>query len=718
MAVTIYIDSAFSDRGVRKAIGSLDDFQKAAAIAGGGFSGNMQVAGKYVQAVGDDIANTGAGLSRSVTLPLALVGGAAIRSAADFEVAMSQMQVATGLPADQLKGMSDLALQYGADTIFSAGEAADAMLNLAKSGMTPAQIEGGALKSTLDLAAASGMALEEAAVVASSAMNTFGLSAEDSTQIVDALAGAANASSADLPDLSMALQQVGQQAAASGLSVQETTATLAAFADAGLRGSDAGTSMKTMLQRIAAPTGEAAAQIKELGMSFFDAQGNMKPMQEIAGELETGMKGLTQEQRLQAMQTIFGADATRAANVLYEEGAKGLAEYEKATNKTGTAQEMADARMGGLSGSIEQLKGSLETAAIQFGQVMAPAVQKVASFITDLVNRFSELSPGVKNVIVAVAAFAAALGPVLFIGGKIISFVGSFMVNLTKLMKVFGAVGKVFMWLSKIFMANPWILLIVAVVALAVLIYKNWDAIKEYLSAAWEWIKDTAAKVWNGIKDAVAKPIGAVKDFIRDAFDFVKNIFLNFTGAGLIIKHFDDIKDGIRNAIDAVKDLVRTGLDWVSDKFGDIFGGLKGMIETAFKGVAGVVKGPLNTIIGLVNDAIEKLNAIKVKIPSWSPIAAGQTLGFNIPTIPLLAAGGIVDSPTLAMIGEAGPEAVVPLSGRNARRAGGALGGTTVTVAPGAVVLNFPGGSSADRADVQRMIDDAFKKLAREVAAR
>jgi TP901 family phage tail tape measure protein len=419
MAIIVPIVSAWNPAGLNKA---LADIRKAEG------SFNKFVAG--TSGIGKSMSNVGKSLSMNVTLPLTLVGAASIRTAADFEVAMAQVAVATDTPVSGLKNLSDLAKQLGADTIFSANEAAQAMLELSKAGITPAEISAGALESTLNLAAASGMALADSAVIMSAGMNTFNLNASDATAIVDALAGAANASAADVSDIALALQQTGQQAVASGLTIQETTAALAAFADAGVRGSDAGTSFKTFLQRLNPVSAEAAKTMKQLGIEFFDSSGNMKDLKGIAGEVEKGFKGLTQEQRLAAMQTIFGSDALRAANILYTEGADGIAGYIGKTTELGTGVEMADARMSGLAGSLESLKGSMETAALVIGEVLAPTIKTVAGVIQRFFNNFTNLNTSTQKAIIFFGGLIAVLGPALFIFG---AFLGS-LANIAKVM--------------------------------------------------------------------------------------------------------------------------------------------------------------------------------------------------------------------------------------------------------------------------------------------
>ncbi len=399
---------------------------------------SAETSGQRMQRFGKGAADVGRKMTLGLTLPIVGVGLASMKLAGDFESSMGQFRVASGVGGDSLKQFGDLAKKLGQDTQYSANEAAQAMVDLAKGGLKPAEIQAGALKSTMALAAAGGMDLSSAAVSMTAAMNTFGISGSQSVTVADALAGAANASAAEVSDLALGLQQSGQQAAASGLTLQETTAALAAFSDAGMKGSDAGTSLKTMLQRLAAPTTSAQATMKQLGMSFFDAQGKMKPLSSIAGQLQTHMKGLTQEQRLQALQTMFGSDATRAANVLFKQGADGINKYTDATSKAGNAQEMADARMSGWNGTFEQLKGSLETAGLSIGQVLIPVMSKLANGLKGVADWFSGLSDGTKGFIVDVVGVVAAIGPLLWGFGSMVRTMSSVSTGISGLARIFG----------------------------------------------------------------------------------------------------------------------------------------------------------------------------------------------------------------------------------------------------------------------------------------
>ena len=353
-----------------------------------------------------------------VTAGVTAIGTASVVTANNFEDAMSQAAGALDKPMEQMGELRNLAIQMGQETIFSATEAGNAITELAKGGLSEGQIQAGALQTAMDLAAASGMSLGDAANVVVQTMGAFGIEANNSAEAANALAGAAAASSTDVQPLTEALAQCSAGAKNAGWSVQETTAVLGKFADAGITGSDAGTSLKTMLQRLSAPTDKAATMIENLGIQTRDSNGNMLGASEMAEELQNKLGGLDAATRDAALQTIFGSDAMRAAIILTGSGAEGLEKYEKATNDQEAAQRMANSQMGEGSRAIEELKGSLETASIIIGDTLAPIIQKVAEIITNLVNKFTSLPQGMQTTIIAIAGIVAAVGPLLILIGK------------------------------------------------------------------------------------------------------------------------------------------------------------------------------------------------------------------------------------------------------------------------------------------------------------
>lgn len=389
-----------------------------ANAAAGTMGASMTSAGKKMTSVGRS-------MTMGVTLPVLAAGAAAIKTTADFDRTMQTMSAVAKVPQKDIGRLSTLAIKMGQDTIFSANEAAAAMLNLAKGGIKPAEIEAGALANTLDLAAAGDLELADAARIAAQSMNVFNLSGAESKRAVDALSGAANASSGDVSDFAIALGQGGSSAARFGLTVEQTAAMLALMADKGIRGSDAGTLLKSSLRTLVPITEKARDKMRELGLDFFDAQGNFIGIMGVAKELKTELGGLSTEQRELAINTIFGSDAARMMGILSKEGAQGILQYTKATKDMNNANEVAKAKMQGLPGALEKFKGSLETAGLAAGNAAKGPLTFLLKGLTTLLNGFTALPGPVRSAIVVFLALSAAVGPLTFIFGKLLIGMGT-----------------------------------------------------------------------------------------------------------------------------------------------------------------------------------------------------------------------------------------------------------------------------------------------------
>ncbi|MGH6960338.1 MAG: phage tail tape measure protein [Dongiaceae bacterium] len=333
-------------------------------------------------------------LARGATVAgAALVGmaGLVIKRFADFDKAMSEVQAATHESAAGMEALRTAALQAGADTAYSAIEAAGAIRELAKAGVSTRDILGGGLKGALDLAAAGGLEVAAAAEIAAVAMKQFDLSGRDLPHVADLLAAAAGKAVGEVTDMGMALNQSALVANQFGLSIEETTGTLAAFAAAGLIGSDAGTSLKTMLLRLANPSGEAAKTMERLGIAAYDAQGNFVGLEALAGALREGLSGLTQAERDSALAIMFGNDAVRSANVLYSEGAEGIRTWTNDVDDAGYAAATAAARLNNLHGDLEKLGGSLETNLIKSGSGANAVLRGLTQGATEMSDAFGRV---------------------------------------------------------------------------------------------------------------------------------------------------------------------------------------------------------------------------------------------------------------------------------------------------------------------------------------
>lgn len=368
------------------------------------------------------------GIAGAAGAAASALAGIGIKKSMDFEEQLSSIQALTGATNKEMKQMSDLALEMGSKTKYSALEAAQGIEELLKAGITPAQVKAGSLEAALNLATAGGLDLAQSAEIMSTALNSFKNDSLKASDAANILAGTANASATSVEELQYGLSQVSAVASGVGLNFKDTNTALGLFANNGLKGSDAGTSLKTMLSNLTPKTKDAATEMEKLGLiaadgtsKFYDAKGNLKSMSEIAGLLQNSLKGLNSAQRQQALYTMFGSDAIRAANILYKEGASGVEKFQKEMTKV-TALDVAKQKMNNAKGAVEQFNGAMETLQISALTPTLPLIKKVALGAADLVSNFSDsglgktknfLSGMFKNAFSVLKAGQKEISPVL-----------------------------------------------------------------------------------------------------------------------------------------------------------------------------------------------------------------------------------------------------------------------------------------------------------------
>lgn len=451
----------------------------------------------------------GAALSAGITAPLTAIAVGALRSAAEFEQNMNVLQQVAGATDTQMASLTAQGLELGRVTSFSAGEAAAGMLELAKAGLTATQA-GDAIAGVLALAAAGGLNVASAAEIAANAMNAFGLAASDTGMVADLLAAAANASSVEVDDLAMSFRMAASVFASSGQSIQDLTTGLALMGNAGLKGSDAGTSLKQMMLSLTAPTAKAAGLMEELGIAVFDAQGAMLPFRDILGSLEGAMANMTDQQRSAALATIFGSDAVRAANILLAAGTTGWDEMAAAVSKAGVAQDMAAARMSGLTGALEYLRGSVDSVLIAVGLPFLQMLGDWARGIADAASSFSSLSPAVQGMILAFLGVVAVAGPVLLGIAGIAAGIAA--------------------------LANPIGATILVVSALAAAFAGNFLGIRTAVMDAVEAVRPGFEQLLSWISSASQGDWGPLKGGLQGALQSVQIAVQNFSWADFIVK--------------------------------------------------------------------------------------------------------------------------------------------------------------------------------------
>lgn len=542
------LDTSKFKKGFKSA---LDDLQT--------FSDKSTKAGDKFTALGSAMTTVGSSLTKYVTTPLVGIGTAAFAVGNQFESQMSRVGAIAEEVGVTLEDLEQQAMDLGATTSFSASEAALGMEQLASAGFTTEEIFK-AMPGLLDLAASSGADLATASEIAASAIRGFGLEADAATHVADVFAEAAARTNAQTEDMGEAMKYIAPVANAMGISLEETAAAIGILSDAGIKGSQAGTSLRGALSRLAKPTKDAATAMEKYGMSFYDAQGNMLSLAGIVGQLEQGMAGLTQEQRNQALITIFGQEALSGILTLMERGSGNLedlaTEFE---NVSGSAQEMAEIMMDNTAGAIEELGGALETAAINIQQILAPMVTNVVQWITDLINVFNQMDDGTQTMIVTILSLVAAFGPFLLILGKIVSSFGGIVTSIQGASGAFGLLKAAMTGITGGF--GPILAMIAAVVAavialkvawetnfmgiqektaeMAEALQGIWDAILngvqsffQFLLSLWEsnWgnCQDIFSAIWEGIQVIFESFL----DVLVNTFQLFQNIFTgNWEGA-------------------------------------------------------------------------------------------------------------------------------------------------------------------------------------------
>lgn len=437
--------------------------------------------GNKMQGIGNNLSSAGKKMSAVVTTPIVGLGTGIVKTSADFESAMSKVSAVSGATGDDFEALKAKARQMGSDTKFSATESAEAMNYMAMAGWkTKDMIDG--IDGIMNLAAADGLDLATTSDIVTDALTAFGLSASDSSHFADVLAKASSSANTNVAMLGESFKYVAPVAGSLGYSVEDTTVALGLMANAGIKASQGGTALRTMLTNLSKPTDDIKDAMDYLGISLQNSDGSMKslgevmqnlrssfgqckmPMDEFQKQLqdiETKYQSgeMTEKQYNKSLEDLtekaYGAEgalkAKYAATIAGKEGMSGLlaivnasaSDYENLTNSIynadGVAKQMADTMNDNLSGQMTMLKSKLEELALQFGEILLPHVKKFVEKLDELITKFQEMTPEQKEQIVKWALIAAAIGPVLLVVGKLVSGIGGI---ITVLGNVPSAIGK------------------------------------------------------------------------------------------------------------------------------------------------------------------------------------------------------------------------------------------------------------------------------------
>ena len=418
--------------GVTKEMKEFAEAQKVAESNFTKFGEKMDSVGNKMKSIGTGMKDVGKSMSMYVTAPLVGFGALATKTGIDFDDSMAKVQAVSGATGKDLGTLRDMAKDMGAKTKFSASQAADGLNYMAMAGWKTEQMVGG-LPGILSLAAASGEDLGTTSDIVTDALTAFGMQAEDSGRLADVLAAASSNANTNVSMLGESFKYVAPLAGAMGYTAEDTSLALGLMANAGIKASQAGTSLKTMFANLAKPTKAMQNSMNELGISLTDSKGNMKTMDQVMQELRSSFSGLTETQQASHAATIFGKEAMAGALSIINASE---ADYNKLSeaikNSAGSADEMAAIMEGKLGGTIREIKSGLEGFAISIYEEMLPSLEKAAAGVKSFVGWLNDLSPEAKKTAIFIGGVAAAIGPLLVgLGtlavslGSVITFVGS-----------------------------------------------------------------------------------------------------------------------------------------------------------------------------------------------------------------------------------------------------------------------------------------------------
>ncbi|MDM7534783.1 phage tail tape measure protein [Lactococcus lactis subsp. lactis] len=571
--------------------------------------------------VGQVATSTGKTLTKAVTLPIVGIGVAAAKIGGDFESQMSRVKAISGATGSSFDELRQQAIDLGAKTAFSAKESAAGMENLASAGFDSKEIMK-AMPGLLDLAAVSGGDVALASENAATALRGFNIDAGQSGHVADVFARAAADTNAEVGDMGEAMKYIAPVASSMGMSLEETAAAIGIMSDAGIKGSQAGTTLRGALSRIAKPTDEMKSKMDELGLSFYDSEGKMKPLKDQVGMLKNAFKGLTPEQKQNALVTLYGQESLSGMMALIDKGPDKLGKLtDSLKNSDGAADKMAKTMQDNMNSSLEQMMGALESAAIVVQKVLAPAVRKVADAVSGLVDKFVSAPEPVQKMIVTIGLIVAAIGPLLVIFGQAVLVLQRVKVGFLALRSGLALIGSGFTAISLPVLGI--IAAIAAVIAIGILVYKNWDKISKFGKEVWgnvkkfasdaaeaikekwgditKWFSDTWNNLKNGAKGLWDGTIQGAKDAVdsvKNAWNGIKEWFANLwkgTTSGLA-SAWDSVTTTLAPFVETIKTIFQPILEF--------FSGLWGQVQTIFGSaweiIKTVVMGPVLLLIDLI----------------------------------------------------------------------------------------------------------------------
>ncbi|EMH0431896.1 TPA: phage tail tape measure protein [Proteus mirabilis] len=513
----------------------------------------------------------------------------------EFNVGMSKVQALTRLDknSDEFKMLREQARELGATTAFTANQVAQGQAFYAMAGFKPEQIKN-AMPGTLAMSLAGDIDLGTTADIGSNILTGFGLSSDEMSRVSDTLVGVFTRANVNLAMLGDTMKFVAPPASSLGVDLETTAAAAGKLGDAGIQASTAGTSLKSIFGRLAAPTSEVSKALKEINLKTTDSKGNFREFTEILVELDKKTKGMGNAQRAGLFKKLAGEEAFSSLMVLADQASTGSLQKLIAELKAskGEAQKVAGTMTDNLSGDMKNLQSAWEDLGIQIFDGIDSPLRQISQSITRVISKVGvwmkenpELAKTLTMIGLAIAgiittlgilslSIAAMLGPLAAakLSLSILGIKGGS--ALTLLLKPIKLLGSAFLGLGKAMLANPILLAIAAIAGAFYLVYKNWDTIGPYVYKVWDTVKKYTAIAWQ-----------ALKDTIKSAWEAIKYIFFNWTPLGLIIKHWDSIVS-----------YTQTTWTMIKTKISDVWEGIKTTLKNGWNNIVKSVQETWETI--------------------------------------------------------------------------------------------------------------------------
>ena len=444
--------------------------------------------GEDLKNLGDKISGVGTTLTKSVTTPIVGLGTMAVKTAADFDTAMSQVGAVSGATGKDLDALRDKAREMGSKTKFSASEAAEAMNYMAMAGWKTSDMLSG-IEGIMNLAAASGEDLASTSDIVTDALTAFGLTAADSGHFADILAAASSNANTNVSMMGETFKYCAPIAGALGFSAEDTAEAIGLMGNAGIKSTQAGTALRTIMSNLSGEVKICGSSIGEVTIATTNADGSMRDLSAILADCRTAFGGLSESEKAAAAEALVGKNAMSGFLALMNAAPADIEKVSSAiANCDGKSAEMAATMQDNLAGQLTILKSQLEELAISFGEILMPAIRQIVTWVQGFVDKLNGMDEGTKNTIVTIGLLAAAIGPVLIVIGKVVSAVGSIMTFIPTLIGGISSIGGGLSALWGILAANPVTLVIAAIAALIaifVALWNNCEGFREFWINLW-----------------------------------------------------------------------------------------------------------------------------------------------------------------------------------------------------------------------------------------